>query len=75
MNEQDLRAFVRDVVRRRLDGRGMIDAAPPVRTVAPGCQDHPSHAMYVTVVNVDQACVIEPSVGCDHCGYCKSHGH
>jgi threonine dehydrogenase-like Zn-dependent dehydrogenase len=26
-------------------------------------------------VNPGDACVIEPSVPCDHCGYCKSHGH
>jgi threonine dehydrogenase-like Zn-dependent dehydrogenase len=29
----------------------------------------------VTIVNGDDACVIEPGVACDHCGYCKSHGH
>jgi threonine dehydrogenase-like Zn-dependent dehydrogenase len=31
--------------------------------------------MYMTVVNVGDACVIEPGVTCNHCGYCKSHGH
>ena len=36
---------------------------------------HPSHHLYLTVVNTTDACVIEPSVTCDHCGYCKSHGH
>ena len=39
------------------------------------CSSHPSHRLYVSLVNVDTACVIEPSVACDHCGYCRSHGH
>jgi hypothetical protein len=35
---------------------------------------HPSHVMY-RIINVGDSCVIEPSVTCNHCGYCKSHGH
>lgn len=42
-------------------------------TVAFG--DHASHSLYMQLVNTDGACVIEPRVQCDHCGYCKSHGH
>jgi hypothetical protein len=38
-------------------------------------QHHPSHHVYLTVINTSDACVIEPTVSCDHCGYCKSHGH
>ena len=34
-----------------------------------------SHAIYVTLVNTGDACVIEPAVPCNHCNYCKSHGH
>jgi hypothetical protein len=77
MNEPDLRSLVRDVVARRLRERAAVaDARARLeRAVAPGCQDHPSHAMYVTIVNTDEACVIEPGARCDHCGYCKSHGH
>jgi hypothetical protein len=37
-------------------------------------QDHASHGMYL-LVNVGDACLIEPAVTCNHCGYCKSHGH
>lgn len=47
-------------------------AAPPG---PPTWRQHPSHHIYLTVVNATDACVIEPSVTCDHCGYCKSHGH
>jgi uncharacterized membrane protein len=38
-------------------------------------QPHASHYQYITLVNVGESCVIEPSVECNHCGYCRSHGH
>jgi len=25
--------------------------------------------------DTDGACIIEPSVRCNHCGYCQSYGH
>ena len=71
MNDQELRALVRDAVARHLGDR---QEPPPSRaTVAPGA--HPSHGLYIALVNATDACIIEPSVPCEHCGYCKSHGH
>ena len=84
MNDQELRALVRDAVARHLGGRGNAvaprlpaDPSPSLHAVPGGTghAGHASHAMYLTVVNSGDACVIEPSVPCDHCGYCKSHGH
>jgi hypothetical protein len=73
MTDQELRALVRDAVARHLGPRTAgpaAVAAPRVSTAA-----HPSHAIYLTLVNTGEACVIEPSVPCNHCNYCKSHGH
>ena len=80
MTDQELRALVRDAVSRHLGPRAGASApppqsAPPRVTVHAAPAMHPSHAIYISVVNSDQSCVIEPSVSCDHCGYCKSHGH
>ncbi len=72
MTEQELRALVREAVARRLGG-GPAAAESP-RPAAPDAA-HASHALYVNLVNVTDACLIEPSVGCTHCGYCKSHGY
>ncbi len=37
---------------------------------------HASHAIYMQLVNDNGgACLIEPTVACNHCGYCQSHGH
>ena len=71
MNEQELRSLVRAAVARHLStpvpSHADAEAIPlPVFS---------SHSLYTGLVNVGDACVIEPAVICDHCGYCKSHGH
>lgn len=75
MNEQELRALVRSAVARHLG-----TSAPCTRAADRGDEAIPlplfsSHTLYTGVVNVGDACVIEPAVKCDHCGYCKSHGY
>jgi hypothetical protein len=71
MNDEELRALVRDAVARHL-GRGSA-TPPPAPAAAPA--PHPSHVMYLALVNEGDACLIEPAVTCNHCGYCRSHGH
>jgi hypothetical protein len=81
MTEQDLRALIRETVARALSARGLAGScAPHGAGTSPvagveAARDHPSHAMYLTIVNTGEACVIEPGVACTHCGYCKTHGH
>lgn len=85
MTDAELRAIVRESVARHLGrGVGHGPVAPPAALASPRTphpspsapwQHHASHHLYVSLVNTDSACVIEPSVTCDHCGYCKSHGH
>ena len=67
MDERLVREIVREAVARRLDAL----TSSPARAAAA----HPSHALFVQLVNETDACVIEPAVQCNHCGYCKSHGH
>ena len=78
MNEAELRALVRDAVSRHLGGGASASgpaASPFVPAVAPVAAPHASHGIYIALVNNTDACIIEPSVPCEHCGYCKSHGH
>lgn len=72
MNDNELRSLIRDAVARHLATRQLEPpgAAEPTRALP-----HPSHYQYVTLVNVGEACVIEPTVNCTHCGYCRCHGH
>lgn len=74
MTDDQLRALVRAAIDRHFGGTaGAVDPGPP-RPSSPS-PAHPSHAQYVTIVNAGDRCVIQPDVDCDHCGYCKSHGH
>jgi hypothetical protein len=75
VNDQELRSLVRDAVARHLSRPAPAPAAPSMPAFAPQPGNpHPSHAMYL-IVNATDACVIEPSVTCNHCGFCKTHGH
>jgi len=73
MTEDDLRALIRETVVKALAAR---EAGPratqPSSTPAAA---HPSHGVYVALVNAGDACLIEPAVACTHCEYCRSHGH
>jgi hypothetical protein len=83
MNEQEIRALVRDAIARHMSGR-TVDASHPasshlspshLRTLAPS--NDFSHGLFVLPTGSDSEgpCIIEPSVMCNHCGYCKSYGH
>ena len=70
MDEQALRAIVRQAVAKHLQGYEPVspDARPASVTA------HASHIRYV-LPESDGPCLIEPTVHCNHCGYCQSHGH
>jgi len=73
MNEEALRALVRESVARHLAGESPRPAPPftsPMSFIA-----HPSQYRYTTLPESDGPCIIEPGVACNHCGYCQSHGH
>jgi hypothetical protein len=70
MNEDALRAMIRESIARHL-GRAEPGApqSRPLPVIA-----HASHYRY-TLPESGGPCLIEPSVACNHCGYCESHGH
>jgi hypothetical protein len=69
MDEQALRALVREAVARHM---GTGEAAVESRPLMIARQA--SHYRYVLPPS-DGPCLIEPTVQCNHCGYCESHGH
>lgn len=84
MNEQDVRALVREAIERHL-GRPErsakaehYDRSPIVRSAGLQASQHPSHILLNVVPGSetdDGMCVIEPRVRCNHCGFCQSFGH
>jgi len=72
MNEDALRALVRETIARRLDASDAHGAPAPDAPAA--FITHPSQYRYA-LPESDGPCLIEPRVACNHCGYCQSHGH
>ena len=73
ISEQELRSLVRDAIARRA-----AHAAEPDAAAAPsGFRGHASHGLLPLARggDGDGACLIEPAVRCNHCGYCLSYGH
>lgn len=70
MNEDALRAMVREAVARRLGGTEPSRPEPRPLVIAA----HASHFRYA-LPESGGPCLIEPNVQCNHCGYCQSHGH
>jgi hypothetical protein len=87
MNEQDLRALVREAIERHLGrpadrvpkrDRQSFSPTSPENDSRSRFAAHPSHLILKVVPGSeidDGMCVIEPSVRCNHCGFCQSYGH
>ena len=73
MNEDALRALVRETI-ARIGTRGGQPAAPDPSTLVDP-RAFASNFRYNLTPSADGSCVIEPNVRCNHCGYCLSHGH
>jgi hypothetical protein len=80
MTDDELRALVRDAIARHLGG-GRPPAAgnPPAASAAqdPPWRSHPSFGRFLVATGEADGgpCVIEPTVRCNHCGFCQSYGH
>ena len=74
ISEQELRQMIREAISRHAGGpREALTEAHSERTLVPGV--HSSHGMFLIAASTDGDCIIEPTVRCNHCGYCKSLGH
>lgn len=78
MNDDELRSLIRAAIQRHM---GDAPAAPLVRL-----EPDTTRVMELPVAISfgqyrleraagDTSCLIEPAVQCNHCGFCKCHGH
>jgi len=74
MTDDEIRQLVRSAIATHLGGQA--PAAPRVPPQAGGQPAHVAFHRYPLVrSDGDTACLIEPAVTCNHCGYCQCHGH
>ena len=81
MNDEDLRALIRQAIQTHM---GSASAPSAFAHTQPGelrrdAGDQPvaiSFGQYrLERAAGDTSCLIEPAVQCNHCGFCKCHGH
>ena len=79
MTGSDVKAAVDAAIRQHLDTRGSGPTMDVTRPVAGIPQDDPAHGRFLRAALPGDPpagrCVIEPSVECTGCGYCRSRGH
>ena len=85
MTDQELRELVRESIAKQLGGAAPAERSPSGLANERPIQIHASHGVYAIARNDAPSgasgdpdngpCIIEPSVPCTHCNYCKSHGH
>ena len=81
MNEDELRALIRSAVEKHLGNANPESAsarALPLELRRDG--EGPLVPMAFGQYQLERApgdtsCLIEPAVRCNHCGFCKCHGH
>jgi hypothetical protein len=75
VTEKELRAMVRESI-ARVAGARITTQLPRVRATEGGWT-HASHLLLPLLRggDGDGMCLIEPTVACNHCGYCLSFGH
>jgi hypothetical protein len=75
MTDQELREMIRGSIARHASGGARQPGGAPDPVAA--FSAHVSHARLPLVRGADEdgACIIEPAVRCNHCGYCQSLGH
>jgi len=72
MTDEELRAMVREAIARIQSGTATSSHPSHLLHLS-----HPSHLAFTVPsgADADGPCIIEPTVRCNHCGYCQSFGH
>lgn len=72
MNDEELRALIRQAVQRHLEPEAQASSPRPP---APATVSASFGQYRLDRAPDDTMCLIEPAVRCNHCGFCKCHGH
>ena len=77
MTDDELRLVIRGAIQRHLQAGVPAPAAPAVQVVR---REPVAASMSFAQYRIERAagdtmCVVEENVQCNHCGFCKCHGH
>jgi hypothetical protein len=79
MTDQELRTMIRDSIDRHAGGQAPARPSSGGPDPAAAFNAHASHHRLPLARggdgDGDGACIIEPAVRCNHCGFCLSFGH
>jgi len=82
MNDEELRSLIRAAIQKHMGGSSPAQLKPDTTGIGPdttGVMEIPvsiSFGQYQLERSAgDTSCLIEPAVQCNHCGFCKCHGH
>jgi hypothetical protein len=77
MTDDELRALVREAIARHLGEGAERLSTGTAPGPAPAWRSHASFGKFLVPRGDDEGgpCLIEPSVHCNHCGFCQSYGH
>lgn len=78
MNEDELRTLVRAAIERHLGSAA--EGGVPTKLASETASEVGPVALSFGQYRLERApddtmCLIEPAVRCNHCGFCKCHGH
>ena len=81
MNDDELRALIRAAIQRHM-GDVRLRSRAEGRVSASSRRFRRSEVVSISFGQYrleraagDTSCLIEPAVQCNHCGFCKCHGH
>ena len=87
MNDDELRSLIRAAIQRHMGGSANTQSAFAREPLGELRRDAAFERGSDPVVSIsfgqyrleraagDTSCLIEPAVQCNHCGFCKYHGH
>ena len=78
MTDEEIRTIVREALARHLGPGSAAEAASPAQPLStPPWRAHPSFGRFLLEPTPAQQgmCIVEPTVRCNHCGYCQSFGY
>jgi hypothetical protein len=83
MNDDELRGLIRAAIQKHIGAEPAESTAGTIR-LKPDAPPRLSAPVPVSIsfgqyrlerAGGDTSCLIEPAVQCNHCGFCKCHGH